>query len=226
MKALAFLRSISILVAAVLLAVPATVPVAAQEDPHAHHRQMADAPAPPVQKTPEVEAVSHLDIPDVPVLDQDGTPKRFYTDLVKDKVVAVNFVFTTCTTICPPMGANFAKLQKLLGERAGRDVHLISVSVDPGTDTPERMKAWGQKFGAGPGWTLVTGDRAEITRLLKSLGVFTPNISDHSPLVLMGNDARHQWTRAYGLAAPAKLADLIVGMAAPADVNAQKELRP
>ena len=71
------------------------------------------------------------------------------------------------------------------------------------------MKAWGQKFGAGPGWTLVTGDRAEITRLLKSLGVYTASISDHSPLVLLGNDATHQWTRAYGLAAPAKLAELI-----------------
>jgi protein SCO1/2 len=221
----AFWKSISILTA---LALVSAVPVAAQtpqtsHEGHEHHHHQAAAPAP---EKPEVEEVSHLDIPDVPVLDQDGTPKRFYSDLVKDKVVAVNFVFTTCTTICPPMGANFAKLQKLLGERAGRDVHLISVSVDPATDTPERLKAWGQKFGAGPGWTLVTGDREEITRLLKSLGVFTASISDHSPLVLLGNDARHQWTRAYGLAAPAKLADLIGGMAAPADVNAQKESRP
>ena len=205
----------------------AALPAAAQEDPHAHHRQQAAAPA---SEKPEVEEVSDLKIPDVTVLDQDGTPKRFYTDLVKDKVVAVNFVFTTCTTICPPMGANFAKLQKLLGERAGQDVHLISVSVDPNTDTPERMKAWGQKFGAAPGWTLVTGDREEITHLLKSLGVYTASIADHSPLVLLGNDARHQWTRAYGLAAPAKLADLISDMTAgaspAADKNAQKESRP
>jgi protein SCO1/2 len=213
---------LTILAAFALLAVS---PIAAQEDPHAHHHQMmATAPAP--EKT-EVQELGHLNIPDVPVIDQDGKPRQFYTDLVKDKVVAVNFVFTTCTTICPPMGANFAKLQKLLGDRSGRDVHLISVSVDPSTDTPERMKAWGQKFGAGPGWTLVTGDRDEITRLLKSLGVYTPSISDHSPLVLLGNDARHQWTRAYGLAAPAKLEELIAGMAAPAaDVNAKKESRP
>ena len=88
------------------------------------------------------------------------------------------------------MGANFAKLQKVLGERVGQDVHLISVSVDPATDTPERMKAWGQKFGAGPGWTLVTGDRNEITHLLKALGVYTPDINDHSPLVLVGNEAQ------------------------------------
>lgn len=206
-----------------ILAICALLCAAPGRAQHEHHQQMAAAP--PAGK-PEVESLSHLDIPDVPVLDQDGTPRRFYTDLVKDKVVAVNFVFTTCTTICPPMGANFAKLQKLLGDRAGRAVHLISVSVDPSTDTPERMKAWGQKFGAGAGWTLVTGDREEITRLLKSLGVYTASISDHSPLVLLGNDTRHQWTRAYGLAAPAKLEELIGGLAAPADVNAQKESRP
>ena len=222
MKSFLILMALALVTAAPGLAQTPQAP----PDCHEHHQEQAAAPAPTVQKTPEIETVSDLDIPDVAVLDQDGTPKRFYTDLVKDKVVAVNFVFTTCTTICPPMGANFAKLQKLLGERAGRDVHLISVSVDPATDTPERMKAWGQKFGAGPGWTLVTGDREEITRLLKSLGVYTANISDHSPLVLMGNDARHQWTRAYGLAAPAKLADLISGMASPADVKAQKESRP
>jgi protein SCO1 len=182
---------------ALLLALSLVLPAAAAEEP-------------------KPETLDGLNVPDVAVIDQDGQAKRFYTDLVKDRVVAVNFVFTTCRTICPPMGASFGKLQQLLGERAGKDVHLISVSVDPATDTPERLKAWSQKFGAGPGWTLVTGDRAEITRLLKSLGVYTANIGDHSPLVLIGNDARHQWTRAYGLAAPAKLAELIDDMAAPA----------
>lgn len=201
--------------ALLLVASGLALPVAAQEghDHHQHHEHHA----PPVQDTDtKAEAVSHLNIPDVTVLDQDGKPVHFYSDLVKDKVVAVNFVFTTCTTICPPMGANFAKLQKILGDRTGREVHLISVSVDPTTDTPERMKAWGRKFGAGPGWTLVTGSKEEVTRLLKALGVYTPDINDHSPLVLVGNDARHQWTRAYGLAAPAKIAELLDGMAAPA----------
>ncbi len=195
-----------------------SLPAGAQ-DGHEHHHAMAAAPAP---AKPEVQAVDGLNVPDVPVVDQDGRPRHFYSDLVKGRVVVVNFVFTTCTTICPPMGANFAKLQKILGARAGHDVHLISVSVDPATDTPERMKAWSQKFGAGPGWTLVTGDRDEITRLLKALGVYTPSIADHSPLVLLGNDASHRWTRAYGLAAPARIAELIDQIAAP---GAEKESR-
>ena len=156
--------------------------------------------------TPEAQPVDGISIPDVPLVDQDGRPVHFYSDLVKGRVVAMSFVFTSCTTICPPIGANFAKLQKLL---AGRDVHLISISVDPAVDNPERLKAWARKFGAGPGWTLVTGDRDEVTRLLKALGVYTAAVSDHSPLVLLGNDAGHRWTRAYGLTAPAKLAELI-----------------
>jgi len=191
---------------------PQTAPPAGHEH---HHHEAAAAPAPtaevPVKPT----------IPDVALVDQDGKPVRFYSDLVQGKVVMMNFIFTSCTTICPPMGATFAKVQKVLGERAGRDVHLISVSVDPATDTPERLKAWSQKLGAGPGWTLVTGGREEVTQLLKALGVYTASISDHTPLVLVGNDVQGRWTRAYGLAPPTKLVELIDGMTV-----APKETRP
>lgn len=112
------------------------------------------------------------------------------------------------------MGANFAKLRQLLGERAGRDVHLISVSVDPRTDTPERLKAWAGRFGSGPGWTLVTGEPAEVTRLLKALGSYTSDIRDHLPLVLVGNATQGEWTRAYGLTPPAKIAEILEAAAA------------
>jgi protein SCO1/2 len=181
---------------------------------------LAPATAQQTQQTPEAKPLDGLNIPDVPLVDQDGKPVRFYSDLVKGKVVAMNFIFTSCTTICPPMGANFAKLQKLL---AGKDVHLISVSVDPATDTPQHLKAWAGKFGAAPGWTLVTGDRNEVNRLLKALGVFTAGVADHSPLVLLGNDVGHRWTRAYGLAPPVKLAELIEEIGRP--TVAKKEIR-
>lgn len=197
-----------------------TGPADAQEmppaghDPHAHHQVPPPPPDPP-GGAPEAGEKVHLEIPDVTLFDQDGQPVHFYSDLVQGKVVMINFIFTSCTTICPPMGATFGKLQQLLGERSGRDVHLISVSVDPVTDSPGRMKEWGQRFGAGPGWTLVTGERETVVRLLKALGVYTPNINDHTPLVLAGNDLRREWTRAYGLAAPGKLMELIEGLAAP-----------
>ena len=151
-------------------------------------------------------APTQFEFPDVELLDQDGRKVRFYSDLVKGKVVAINFIFTTCTTICPPLGATFARVQKELG---GRDVSLISISVDPLTDTPERMKAWGEKFHAGPGWTFVTGDKQHIEELLRALGAASARPEDHTPTVLIGNDAKGQWSRAYGLAKPSTLVKLI-----------------
>ena len=152
---------------------------------------------------------SGMSVPDVELLDQDGRKVHFYSDLVKGKVVAVQFIFTTCTTICPPLGATFARVQRELGERAGADVRLISISVDPVTDTPERLKAWGEKFKAGPGWTLLTGAKPQVDELLKALAASTARREDHTPTVLVGNDAKGQWTRAYGLAPPSRLVQLI-----------------
>jgi cytochrome oxidase Cu insertion factor (SCO1/SenC/PrrC family) len=149
-------------------------------------------------------------IPDATLIDQDGH-RVHLRDLVRGKVVAMNFIFTTCTTICPPMGANFAKLSSILGDEAGRDVILLSVSIDPTTDTPERLKAWSEKFNAGPGWTLLTGEKREVDDLLKTLKVFSPVKETHSPIVLIGKEGEGKWIRTNGLAAPGKLAELIRG---------------
>jgi len=180
--------------------------MAQSHDMHQHHH-----PA-PTKETGEEASLSKMTIPDVVLMNQDGEPVHFYSDLVKGKVVAINTIFTTCTTICPPMGANFAKLQRLMGDRAGKDFALISISVDPATDTPQRLKAWSEKFHAGPGWTLLTGPKQEVDHLLKALKVFTPDKWDHAPIVLVGNDARGEWTRAYGLAPPDKLAEIMTDM--------------
>jgi protein SCO1/2 len=148
-------------------------------------------------------------IPDIEVVDQNGKKFRFYTDLIKGKVVVVNFIFTNCTFVCPMQGSNFAKLQAALGERLGRDVHLVSVSVDPATDTPERLKAWGAKFGAKPGWTLVTGERASMDKLLRTLTGDATRPVEHSPVVLLGDFDKSGWVRAYGLGEPERYLDLI-----------------
>ena len=170
----------------------------AQATDHSQH------PPAPVPETGKEESAKPT-IPDLEVLDQDGRRVRFYSDLVKGKVVGINFIFTTCTTICPPMGATYAKLQTQLGDRLGREVFLISISVDPVTDTPERMKAWGAKFGAKPGWTLVTGKKVEIDKLLSALGGYTAQKEDHSPTMLVGNDATGMWSRIYGLSKPTQI---------------------
>jgi cytochrome oxidase Cu insertion factor (SCO1/SenC/PrrC family) len=150
-----------------------------------------------------------LNIPDIELLDQNGRKIHFYTDLVKGQTVAINFIFTTCTTICPPLGATFARVQKELGDKVGRDIRLISISVDPATDTPERLKAWGEKFHAGDGWTFVTGNKPAVDELLRALGASSARREDHSPTVLVGNDASGNWTRTYGLAKASQLVQII-----------------
>ena len=139
-------------------------------------------------------------IADLPVLTQDGTSIHFYRDLVKGRLVVMNFVFTSCTTICPTMGATFARVQALLGKR--KDVSLISVSIDPGNDTPERLAAWSHRLGGGPGWTLVTGRSPDISEILKSLGVYTYSPASHTPVVLVGDESAGRWERVDGLATP------------------------
>jgi len=163
----------------------------------------------PKEEAPRAETPSTaLRIPDVSVLDQNGKALNFYTDLVRGKVVAINFVFTTCTTICPPLTATFRRVQQQLAEQ-NSSAQLISVSVDPAIDTPERLRDFAAKFKAEPGWAFVTGNTSDISSLLQQLGVAVTNKNDHTPMILIGNDEAGYWTRAYGLSSPTSLVKLI-----------------
>jgi protein SCO1/2 len=148
-------------------------------------------------------------IPDVVVLDQNSQKVRFYSDLVKGKIVAVNFMFTTCTTICSPMTANLARVQKMLLARGEKNVHFISVSVDPEGDTPEKLKSYAAMFHAQPGWTFVTGTRAQLEPIWRAFGVPMGAKEDHTATVVIGNDARHDWTYGSGLTSADKLVAVI-----------------
>jgi len=151
-----------------------------------------------------------VSIPDATVLDQNGRKLRFYTDLVKDKTIAINFIFTTCTTICPPMTANFARVQKTMMAHGQKDFYLISVSVDPENDTPAKLKAYAEMFQAKSGWTFVTGTRAELQLIWQAFSVYSGGAKqDHAPTVVIGNDARHSWTYASGLTSANKLVAVI-----------------
>lgn len=154
------------------------------------------------------DKVSKFVIPDVHVVDQNGRQRKFYSELVKDKVVIVNFVFTTCTAVCPRSGANFRQLQRLLGKRLGKDVFLISVSTDPEFDTPKKLKSWSAQFGAKKGWTLVTGKKQQITPLLRALTGDGLNKGYHDPKILIINDTNGAQRRLYGLEEPARVLKL------------------
>lgn len=174
-------------------------------------RPVTPAPTPsptPAEATTEKYSFSSLQIPNVRVLDQNGHALDFYSDLVKGRNVAINFIFTTCTTVCPVLSATFRRVQVEL-ENSHSDVKLISVSVDPTVDTPERLRDFAEKFKAGPGWTFVTGDKTEIDSLLQRLGAGVGNKNDHTSMILIGNDPADVWTRTYGLSSPSVLMKVI-----------------
>jgi protein SCO1/2 len=166
------------------------------------------------QSDPGAQTFTKQNIPDVELVDQDGKTVHLYRDLVRGRVAALSFIFTTCTTSCPLVGANLGRLQTELGQSLGEDIALVSVSVDPATDTPQRMKAWGAQFGAKPGWSLLTGDKGIVDQLLKVLGLFTADIQNHSPFLLLVNDRTGQWTRVNAIETPpSKVAEILRKMA-------------
>jgi cytochrome oxidase Cu insertion factor (SCO1/SenC/PrrC family) len=178
-----------------------------------------DNPAPTPQPSPsptdaatENYSFSSLQIPNVRVIDQNGRGLDFYSDLIKGHNVAINFIFTTCTTVCPVLTATFRRVQSEL-EKSQPDVKLISISVDPTVDTPERLRDFAEKFKAGPGWTFVTGDKTEIDSLLQRLGAGVGNKNDHTSMILIGNDPADVWTRTYGLSSPTVLLKVITDTA-------------
>jgi len=174
-----------------------------------------DTPAPTptrAEAKTESSSFSSMQIPNVKVYDQNGKVLDFYTDLVKGRNVAINFIFTTCTTVCPVLSATFRRVQVEL-ENSQSDTRLISISVDPTVDTPERLRDFAEKFKAGPGWTFVTGDKTEIDSLLQRLGAGVGNKNDHTSMILIGNDTADVWTRTYGLSSPTVILKVITDTA-------------
>lgn len=150
---------------------------------------------------------------DVELVNQDGEKMRLYSDLLKGRTVAIIPFFTTCTSVCPPMNATMARIQKELGSRVGKEVYLISISVDPVTDTPQRLKEYGAKFHAGPGWYFITGKPENVHWALYKLGQYVENKSDHTSIMIIGNEATGLWKKAYALSPANKLIEIIESVA-------------
>ena len=137
--------------------------------------------------------------PNVELITQDGKKVRFYDDLIKGKTVALELIYTTCKYNCPLETARLVQLQKLLGDRMGKDVFFYSITIDPEHDTPEVLKAYAEKYHVGAGWTFLTGKPDDIKLISKKLGLDKlPNGNDpdgHTPSLLIGNEATGIWMR-------------------------------
>ncbi len=146
---------------------------------------------------------------DVELINQDGQKLRFYSDVLKDKVVIINAFFTTCTSVCPPMNRNLEKIQDALGDRLGKDVFLVSISVDPETDTPARLKDYSQRFHARPGWMFLTGKKDNVDWALYKLGQYVETKNDHTTILIIGNEPKGLWKKAFGLASSSELLHIV-----------------
>jgi protein SCO1 len=137
--------------------------------------------------------------PNVPLVTQDGKVVRFYDDLLKGKSVAINLIYTHCTAACPLETAKLTQVQRILGDRVGKDVFFYSISIDPKNDTPEALKAYMQKFHIGPGWTFLTGKEEDIKLVAKKLGLSSltdlSNRDGHMPSLMIGNEPTGKWVR-------------------------------
>lgn len=180
------------LVAMALASLPAAT-IAADEDPHAHHRKMMQ------QQKPDTAAEAvRVELPDGLLINQAGESVDLAQDVIGDRIVVVDFVYTTCTTVCPVLSAIMLQVQAAVGERLGVDVQIVSVSVDPLRDTPERLAAYAKKLRADEGWHWLTGDKHLVDEVLRSFGAYTPNFEDHPAMVLVGDGSTGQWARFVG----------------------------
>lgn len=143
--------------------------------------------------------------PDVTLVNQDGKKVRYYTDLLKDKVIVLNFFYAKCEGVCPGVNANLAKVYKLLGDRMGRQVFMYSISLKPEEDTPEVLKDYAHSLSAGPAWMFLTGNNDDIERVRRGMGfvnsdpVLDKDKSQHIGNICYGNEPLMLWGGGPGL---------------------------
>jgi protein SCO1/2 len=165
-------------------------------DPHAHHHHA-------VAET--TRSVADYAIPDVKLVRDDGKLVRFAQELDDGRPVVLNFIYTTCTSICPLTSQTFADLQARLGTERDK-VHLVSVSIDPEEDTPPRLREYASHFGAGPEWQHYTGTLAASLAVQRAFNVDRGGKMNHTPVTLLRTSPGGHWVRIDGFATADQLA--------------------
>lgn len=200
-------RSIGGLGVGVLLAAAMNIGSASAADAHAmhdhsHHDHSAHQAM--LQQTSFVRSTADYAIPDVALVDANGKAFSLRKAIEGDKPVLLNFIFTTCTTICPVMSANFTKVQSELAAERGRFL-MISISIDPDYDTPAKLKEYAARHGAGPDWHMLTGNREEVLKVARAFDAWRGDKMNHSLITFLHAGAKQPWVRLDGLATPADL---------------------
>ena len=145
-------------------------------------------------------------IPDLTLINKSGEKVSVVEELTPDKPVLLNFIFTTCTTICPVMSATFSQAQKLLGAEIS-NVRMVSISIDPEQDTPEKLREYATKFNANPEWHFLTGSTPDIISVLQAFDSYRGNKMNHEPVTLLRKSKNDPWLRIDGLTTAQELVD-------------------
>lgn len=144
------------------------------------------------------KTIEEYQVPDVLLLSHEGQEIQLKSYFDTDKPIILDFIYGTCSTICPVLSVSFAHFQRKLGDQKS-EVRLVSISIDPDNDTPELMKEHLQKYGASEGWDAFTGKRDNIIEVLKEFDSYVSNKMDHFPLTILRGPGEDKWVRLYGL---------------------------
>jgi protein SCO1/2 len=151
---------------------------------------------------------------DLEVVDQNGKRLRFYSDVLKGRVVLINFIFTNCPDACPMVTHKLMQVRELMVPAIKDDVWFVSISVDPERDTPQAMKAFLTKQGVDESrWLFLTGEKKNLEFIVKRLGQYTQEVEAHSTLMLAGNDRTRHWTRVMPMVPPQGVAEQLRALA-------------
>lgn len=161
---------------------------------------------------PVASAATHPYFTNTVLIDQNGAPHRFYDDLLRGKTVVITSFFSSCAGTCPIMNATFGKIQASLGSRLGKDVYLLSITVDPENDTPARLKEYARRVGARPGWFFLTGSKKDVDEVLAKLGYSVSAREQHKNIFLLGNESTGVWKKLFGLAGADEIIPIVNGV--------------
>ena len=152
---------------------------------------------------------------DLELVTQDGEPVRFYTDVLRNRVVLINFIFTNCQDACPMMTRMLTQVETLLGEDRSK-VEFVSISIDPERDSPAAMKEFAKKHGADhEGWVFLTGEPDRVNYIVKKLGQYTDEVEAHSTLMLAANVKEQHWKKVPPMVPPPGIAAILREMVEP-----------
>jgi protein SCO1/2 len=168
---------------------------------HSQHQQAASQP---------VKAQStRVTLKEASLVDQNGRAVKLQAEAIGERIAIVDFIYTNCTSVCPVNSALLAKVQDELGPRIGKDVALLSITVDPVRDTPARLKEFAGRYGSGAGWLWLTGAKPQVDEALKAFDAYTPNFVEHPALIMVGDAKSGQWLRFVGFPDPKQITEAV-----------------